>query len=237
MLMSTIIGLIVGIAPPLAQRWPPLSAIMKPSGPPGILRSSGPALPTGSLQANSEQCLNRGGHGHPCTGGPWKRACAVFMGALIMKGLQPGPQLLRNNPIPVYTFFAGFLLVNILFFIIGHLFIQAGGQVVRTPLQILAPCILVFCVLGAYASSNSMVNVNILVISGLAAYFLGKMRFPMPPFILGLILGPLIEANFWASLLISYNDYFVFFKRPLAAAFMILAIVTLIAPLFTVGRK
>ncbi len=115
-------------------------------------------------------------------GVPGSAACAVFIGALIMKGLQPGPQLMRNNPIPVFTFFAGFLLVNILFFIIGHLFIQAGGQVVRTPLQILAPCILVFCVLGAYASSNSLVNVNIMVISGLAAYFLGKNAIPHAAF-------------------------------------------------------
>ena len=232
MLMSTIIGLIVGIAPAAG---PTMAAIISYNE---AKRSSrypekfGTGIADGVVASETANNASTGGDMvlTLALGVPGSAACAVFIGALIMKGLQPGPQLLRNNPIPVYTFFAGFLLVNILFFIIGHLFIQAGGQVVRTPLQILAPCILVFCVLGAYASSNSMVNVNILVVSGLAAYFLGKMRFPMPPFILGLILGPLIEANFWASLLISYNDYFVFFKRPLAAGFMILAIVTLIAP-------
>ncbi len=66
---------------------------------------------------------------------------------------------------------------------------------------------------------------------------MGKIGFPMPPLILGLILGPLIEANFWASLLISYNDYLIFFKRPLAAGFMILAIVTLLAPTFHAWMK
>ncbi len=230
--MSTIIGLIVGIAPAAG---PTMAAIISYNE---AKRSSrypekfGTGIADGVVASETANNASTGGDMvlTLALGVPGSAACAVFIGALIMKGLQPGPQLMRNNPIPVYTFFAGFLLVNILFFIIGHLFIQAGGQVVRTPLQILAPCILVFCVLGAYASSNSLVNVNIMVISGLAAYFLGKMRFPMPPFILGLILGPLIEANFWASLLISYNDYFVFFKRPLAAGFMILAIITLIAP-------
>jgi putative tricarboxylic transport membrane protein len=229
---SAVIGLIVGIAPAAG---PTIASVI---GYNESKRSSkypekfGTGIPDGVVASETANNASTGGDMvlTLALGVPGSAACAVFIGALIMKGLQPGPQLMRNNPVPVFTFFAGFLLVNILFFIIGHLFIQLGGQVVRTPLQILAPCILVFCVLGAYASSNSLLNVNIMLISGLAAYVMGKMRFPMPPFILGLILGPLIEANFWASLLISYNDYFVFFKRPLAAGFMILAIMTLIAP-------
>ncbi|OGP65141.1 MAG: hypothetical protein A2170_05645 [Deltaproteobacteria bacterium RBG_13_53_10] len=231
-LRSAIIGLIVGIAPAAG---PTIAAIISYNE---AKRSSrhpeqyGTGIPEGVVASEAANNASTGGDMvlTLALGIPGSAACAVFIGALIMKGLQPGPHLMRNNPIPVYTFFAGFLLVNILFFIIGHFFIQMGGQVVRTPLYILAPCILVLAVLGAYSSSNSLLNVNIMVISGLLAYVLGKLRFPMPPLILGLILGPLIEANFWASLLISYNDYFIFFKRPLAAGFMILAIVTLIAP-------
>lgn len=229
---STIIGLIIGIAPAAG---PTMAAII---GYNEAKRSSkrpelfGTGIPEGVVASETAN--------NACTGGdlvltlslgiPGSAAAAVLIGALIMKGMQPGPQLMRNNPIPIYTFFVGFLLVNILFVIIGHLFIQIGDKVVRTPLQVLAPAILVICTVGAYSSSNSIINVEVMVISGLISYALNKLGFPMPPFLLGLILGPFIEANFWISLSISYNDYLIFFKRPLAAAFMLLAIITLIAP-------
>lgn len=229
---SILIGLIIGIAPAAG---PTIAAMI---GYNEAKRASktpdrfGTGIPEGVVASEAANNASTGGDLvlTLSLGIPGSAAAAVLLGALIMKGMQPGPQLMRNNPDPVFTFFAGFLLVNILFFIIGHFFVQVGGQVVRTPLQVLAPAILVFCVIGAYSASISMLNVRVMVISGLIAYTLGKMQFPMPPFLLGLILGPLIEANFWASLLISYNDYLIFFKRPLSAAFMLLALVTLLAP-------
>jgi len=130
---------------------------------------------------------------------------------LIHEGLQPGPSSFVTTRSLSTTFFAGFLLVNILFFIIA-ISLFKRGQVVRTRFKFWR-LHLVFCVLGAYASSNSMVNVTSWW-SQVSRILSRQNAFRHAPLYPRLILGPLIEANFWASLLISYNDYFVFFKDP-----------------------
>ncbi len=232
LLKSALIGVIIGIAPAAG---PTIAAMI-------------------SYNEAKRACANPDefGQGHPdgvvaaetannaATGGslvlafsigiPGSAAAAILLGALIMKGIQPGPMLMRNNPETIFTFFVGFAMVNILVFFIGHFFVQIAYSILRIPVQILAPLILVICFLGAFASENSMFNVYVMLAVGIVAYVLGKMSFPMPPLILALILGPLIEANYWTSILISYGDYFVFFKRPLSAIFMAVALLTFLWP-------
>lgn len=236
---SSIIGIIIGIAPAAG---PSMAAYMSYNE---AKRSSAHPERFGSGEPDGLVASETGNNA--ATGGdlvltlalgiPGSAAAAVLLGALIMKGIQPGPHLMHKNPQIVYTFFAGFFLVNILFFLLGHLVVQVGHYIVRTPLQVLAPTILVICVVGAYSSANSMMNVAVMVITGVIAYCLGKAGFPMAPFLLALILGPIMEASYWTSLLIAYGDVLVFFKRPLSVAFMVLAVVTLLAPCYGTIRQ
>ncbi|MBN1333009.1 MAG: tripartite tricarboxylate transporter permease [Synergistales bacterium] len=239
LIKSAIIGVVVGIAPAAG---PTIASFLSYNE---AKRVS--ADPSSFGNGNREGVIASETANNGATGGslvlalsigiPGSAAAAILLGAVIMKGIQPGPMLLENNPETAFTFFAGFLFVNILVFILGHFFIQIGFSIIKMPIKILAPVIFVTCVLGAFSAENDIFNVYVMVIVGILAYLLGKMQFPMPPFILALILGPIMEANFWASYLISYGDYLIFFKRPLSMIFMIIAILTLLTPLLVKKKK
>ena len=236
---SATIGVIVGIAPaagPTIAAFLGYNEAKRSSRNPALF---GTGIPEGITSCEASNNAATGGSLVLALslGIPGCAASAVFIGALIMKGVQPGPNLLQNNAETLYTFFTGFLLINLLILIVGHFFVQIGFSIIRTPLKILAPTIFLFCVVGAFSSQNDMFNVYVMVVSGLIAYILNKLNFEMAPFLLALILGPIMEANFWVSLRISYNDYFIFFKRPLSLIIMIMAIFTLMAPVFISRKK
>lgn len=237
LLKSAILGIVIGIAPAAG---PTIAAMISYNEAKRSSRSPeefGQGHPDGVLAAET---ANNGATGGSLVlalsiGIPGSAAAAILLGALIMKGIQPGPMLMKNNAETVFTFLVGFGFVNLVVFLLGHFFVQVGYSILKIPIQIFAPLILVICFLGAFAAENSMFNVYVMIVVGIIAYFLDKLKFPMPPLILALILGPLIEANFWTSILISYGDTWIFFKRPMSAAFMIIAILTFLWP--WVGRK
>ena len=162
---------------------------------------------------------------------PGSAAASVLMSALIMRGIQPGPNLIKNSGSLVYTFFAGFLIVNILVWIMGHIFVQAGSMIIKTPLMLLAPAVIVLCVIGAYSSGNNMFGVYCMFAVCVVGYFLTKMKFPMSPFLLSLILCSIIESNFWTAHSLSYGNLFRVFMRPQFIILMVIAILSFCTPL------
>lgn len=240
MIRSSIIGTIVGIAPAAG---PTIAAFMSYNTAKQASKSPetfGKGNPEGILAAETANNAATGGSLVLALslGIPGSAAAAVLMSALIMRGFQPGPMLLENNSDLVYTFFVGFLVVNILVFVIGHFFVQAGPYVLKTPEKILAPIIMVICVVGAYSESQTMFAVYVTLISSFIAYVLTKMDFPVSPFLLALILGNMMEANLWTSYTITYGNLWLVFKRPVFLIILTLAIVTFCTPaLKSVLRK
>jgi putative tricarboxylic transport membrane protein len=236
---SAIIGVTVGIAPAAG---PTIAAIISYNEAKRASKNPeefGQGHPDGVLAAET---ANNGATGGSLVlalsiGIPGSAAAAILLGALIMKGIQPGPMVMRSNADTVFTFMVGFAIVNVIVFFMGHFFVQIGYYILKIPNYILAPLILVICFLGAFAVDNSMFNVYVMLVVGLIAYFLAKLDFPMPPLILALILGPLMETNYGISLRIAFGDYFIFFKRPLATIFLIIAIVTFLWPLLVSSKK
>jgi len=232
MIRSSLIGVVVGIAPAAG---PTIAAFMSYNA-----AKQASKTPETFGQGNPEGVLASETANNAAVGGslvltmslgiPGSAAAAVFMSALIMRGIQPGPMVFKNNPGMVYTFFAGFLIINILVFFIGHLFVPIGSYIIKLPEKLLAPIILVICVVGAYSESQTMFAVFAMLIASFIAYFLTKMRFPVGPLLLGLILGPIMEANFWTSYAITYGNMWVIFKRPMFLIVVILAILTFCWP-------
>lgn len=162
---------------------------------------------------------------------PGDAVTAVMLGALMVQGLQPGPLLFENHSELVYTLFLGMLIANLLILILGLSLIRYVIKVLLIPKIIIAPVILVLCVVGSYALGNSMFDVGVMTLFGIIGYFLKKYEYPVSPIILALILGPMVEANFRRSLLMSDGSYMIFFTRPIAVTLLILAFLTLFTPL------
>lgn len=232
LIRSALLGTFVGIAPaagPTIAAFMSYNAAKNASSDPD---SFGKGNPQGVLAA---ECANNAAVGGSLVltlslGIPGSTAAAILMSALIMRGVQPGPMLLQNNANVVYTFFAGFLLVNLIVFFVGHLFVQAGHYVLKTPAKILAPIIMVICVIGAYSESNNMFNVYVALAASAFAYLFDKAKIPTAPFLLALVLGSMLEANFWAAYTITFGKLWVIFQRPMFLIIFALAIVTLFTP-------
>jgi len=134
------------------------------------------------------------------------------MSGMLVHGLQPGPQLFRDNGEIVYGFMIQMLLTSLLLFAFGGAFAsRVFSQVLRVPPVILAPLILALAVVGIYTLNNSMFEVYLMLGFGLLGYTLDRLGLPLAPVILGLLLGNLAEQNFRLALLISNGDWTTFF--------------------------
>ena len=161
---------------------------------------------------------------------PGDAGTAVMLGSLTMLGLAPGPLLFTEHKDSVYMLFVGLFVANLLMGILGFAGIRLWSRVLDIPQKILLPLIFTFCFVGTYACNRSLNDVYMMIIAGIAGYVLQKMDFSLPPIILGVILGGMIEKNFRRALILSDGDVGTFFTRPISCVFIILAAVSLFSP-------
>lgn len=168
---------------------------------------------------------------------PGDAVTAVLLGALMVQGIQPGPMLFENNGPIVYTLFVGMLVANLLILVLGLFGIKLFTKILLIPTAILTPIILVLCVVGAYSLGNNYFDVIVMFIAGVIGFFLLRYDFPVSPIILGVILGPMMESNFRRSLVMSQGDFSIFYTSPIALVILIIAVITLCAPLVSKFAK
>jgi TctA family transporter len=116
----------------------------------------------------------------------------------------------------VDALFLIFVLANVLMVPLGILAVLAARRVMAVPQPVLFPVILLFCVVGSFASNNTLFDVWLMLGLGLVAFVMEENDFPLAPMILGLILGPLVEENLMQSLIKSRGGFVAFFDRPIA---------------------
>lgn len=150
---------------------------------------------------------------------------AVLLGALMIQGYSPGPTLFTDSGSFIYGIFAALILANIFMLILGLGASSIFPKLLKIPENILMPSIVVLCVLGSYAVSNSPFDVLIMLIFGILGYVMLKVGLPLAPMLLAIILAPIVEKNFRRSMIISENDYSIFFTRPIT---LVVLIVTLL---------
>jgi len=161
---------------------------------------------------------------------PGSGATAVMMGAFLLHGVQPGPLLFAKNPHEVYTIFVGMLLANLIMIVMGLIAARCFAQLMKVPEPILAAFIIAFCFLGAYALRNDMSDVWVTMLFGVLGFFMRRYNLPIPPLILGIILGPLAEQYFLTSMVSHGNDVTVFLTRPVSAAVLLTSAGLLVWP-------
>ena len=154
-------------------------------------------------------------------GVPGSVTWAILMAALIVHGIQPGPRFMTAGVLP-YTVFAGLLLSQLMYFVIGILLVKQLVRIVHVPTEILVPMVAILCFLGAYVTKNYVFDIWIMVVLGVFALGAERNGYPTVPMILGFILADLIEANFHRALAIGFGSYAVFFTRPISLVMIVL---------------
>ena len=163
---------------------------------------------------------------------------AIAVGVLIMQGLNPGPNLFTSQAETLYAIYLIFILANLLLIPLGWAAIRLARPILSVPRPQLMAAILLFCVVGAFAINNSMLDIGVMLGFGVLGLLLGKVGVPVAPVILGMVLGPLVEQNFLAAMVIADGRFLGFFERPVAAGLGVVAILVWIAPLaFALARQ
>ncbi len=168
---------------------------------------------------------------------PSNGVIALMAGAMMIHGVQPGPQLMTKNPEIFWGLIASMLIGNIMLVIINLPLIRIWVLLLKVPYHLFYPMILVFCCIGVYALNSSVFEVLLLVIFGVLGYAFIKWRCEPAPLLLAFVLGPMIEENFRRALQLSYGDPTTFVTRPISASLLLLALGLLILLLLPAFRR
>lgn len=162
---------------------------------------------------------------------PGSATTAILIGAFILHGFQPGPNLMTTQSAFVYTIFAAILAANILALVFAKPLIRVLIKVLNIPYALLGPAIVIFCIIGSYSLRNSVFDIWVMLIFGVIGYILMKYNFPVGTIVLGFVLGPIAESSFRRALMMSGGDVTVFFTRPISLTIILIAVVILVYPL------
>jgi putative tricarboxylic transport membrane protein len=157
---------------------------------------------------------------------PGDTISAILIGVLLMKGITPGPMVFVMDAGLINAIFLIFVLANLIMVPLGMSAVLLSRRILGIRQAILFPIILLFCVIGAFATNNTLFDVWVMLLVGLIAFVLEENDFPLAPMILALILGPLIEENFMKSMIKADGHLLAFFNRPVSA---VLGITTLLS--------
>lgn len=153
---------------------------------------------------------------------------AVMFSAFLINGLRPGPRLFDDHGTIVYGILFAMLLSNILLLGFGYLGLRYVALISRIPRRIVFPAVAALCVVGAFALNNSLFDVYVMIVFGILGYLLRKFDFPLAPLIITFILGSQFETALGQSLILSDGTFAIFLERPIAAVFVVLALLVLL---------
>ena len=162
---------------------------------------------------------------------PGSPTTAILLGGMVIWGLEPGPLVFTDHPDFVWGFIASLYVANLFALLINVAFIPAFIAVLKMPFTILAPVIFILCIVGGFVPTLDMHDVWLMLLFGVVGYLMRKLDYPMAPAVLAIVLGPLAEPALRQSLLISGGSFSIFFTRPFASVFMVIAFLLLALPL------
>lgn len=171
---------------------------------------------------------------------PANALMALMIGALMMQGIQPGPQIMREQPQLVWGVIASMWVGNLMLLVINLPLIGLWVSMLRIPYRLLFPAIVLFCCIGTYGIANSLFNVWLMLGCAAVGYFFIKVGVEPAPLLLGLVLGPQLEEYFRRAMLLADGDFSVFLTRPISAGLLCvvaLMFVALLSPMVVRGRK
>ena len=161
---------------------------------------------------------------------PGNASIAMIFVALMIHGIRPGPLLLQEHPNLFWGVIASMYIGNIMLLGLNLPLIGFWVRMLKVPYRYLAVVVVVICVIGAYSVNNSTWDVGMMVFFGVVGYLLRKFAFPASPFILAMILGPMLEKTLQQSLIASGGDFLTFLNRPISASLLVAAGLLMLTP-------
>jgi putative tricarboxylic transport membrane protein len=159
---------------------------------------------------------------------PGSAPSAVLMAAMVIHGVQPGPMLMIQHPHFIYDVVAMTTLAMCSILIFGLFLVRPLLLVLRVPRTVLMPIIFLLCVIGAYANAQRLFDVYVMIAVGIGAFFLRRRGYHMAPFVLGLVLGDLLDKSLRRGLVLSGGSLEPFFTRPISAALAAVVVLTML---------
>jgi TctA family transporter len=231
MLRGTAVGCVLGVLPGGGAALPPFSAYAlekKIAADPsrfGKGAIEGVAAPEAANNAGAQTSFVP----MLTLGLPTNPLMALMIGALMIQGIQPGPQVMTKQPDLFWGVIASMWIGNLMLLVINLPLIGIWVSLLRVPYNLLFPAIVVFCAIGAYSINNSFFDVWLMLGFGLVGYFFLKVGVEPAPFVLGFVLGPMLEENFRRAMLISGGELTVFIERPISAVLLACAALLLVS--------
>jgi putative tricarboxylic transport membrane protein len=156
---------------------------------------------------------------------------ALLLGAFVMHGLQPGPLLMVQRPDLFWGIVASMYIGNAMLLVLNMPLIGMWVQVLKLPYRVMFPLILMFCLVGVFASGSAVFDVFVMVLFGVLGYLMRKFGYEPAPLVLAFVLGPMLENNLRKSLILSQGDFTFFVEKPISAVCLALAAAVLAAPI------
>ena len=168
---------------------------------------------------------------------PGSPTAAVLLGGLLIWGLQPGPMLFVEQKDFVWGLIASMYLGNLVGLIVVLTTVPWWAALLRIPFSVIAQVIIVICAIGAYTVHNSMFDVVLMLVFGVLGYLFKKLKYPLAPLVLALVLGDMAEASFRQAMLLSQGSLAIFWSNALVGGIVALALAMLLWPLASFARK
>ena len=167
---------------------------------------------------------------------PGDAVVAVLLGAMMLHGITPGPNLINDQPTMFWGLIMSFWIGNLMLLVLNIPLIRLWVRLLTIPYHLLYPCILVFICLGVYSADNNVFDIFVVLGFGIVGYAMRRTGFPATPVLLGFILGPLLEEHFRRAMLLARGDMMVFVERPISAVFLAISLAFL-ASVFLPGLR
>ena len=158
------------------------------------------------------------------------------MAAMIIHGVQPGPMLMTTQPQFVYDVVAITLIATLAILLFGLVMVRPIVQILRVPREIVMPVVFVLCVLGSYSIAARLFDVYVMLVVGIVCFLLRRRGFPVAPFVLGLVLGDIVDKSLRRGLVLSDGSLVPFFTRPISAVLAAVVVAMLLAQVPAVRR-
>jgi len=167
---------------------------------------------------------------------PGSAPAAVLMAAMIIHGAQPGPMLMVNSPQYVYDIVGITFVATLAILLFGLILVRPILWVLRVPREVIMPIVFVLCVLGAWSITQRLFDVWVMLAVGVLCFLLRRRGFPVAPFVLGLVLGDIVDKSLRRGLVLSDGSLWPFFTRPISAVLAALVLLMLVAQVPAVQR-
>jgi putative tricarboxylic transport membrane protein len=158
---------------------------------------------------------------------PGNLSAALLLGAFMIHGVSPGPLMFQQQGRLIYGIYGALIISNLLNLLIGRFGLKFFAKVLLIPKRVIFPLVVFLCMVGVYLTENSLFAVGLMFIFAFLGYFMKKLDFSFISFIIGFVLGPILEMALRQTLIISKNNPMILFNHPISLTFLILTVISI----------